>query len=278
MREPFVTPALWLLILDLMRDVLLQIIFPRQGFWQKAFKSPQLNVETPKTWKRRKCDTTRLSHPPCKIGNETRRLFKRDESRNMCWATLVLSTRCSPDPSLSCFWVAIVSVLISSCSATLGTLVSELSLGAGLGSWLTWEWSVACDQWPVLRGSVWSGARWTPGPGPASVTSLRWEQQAGATFRAQSRSITLQPNNYHNTIPRSRTSAMINQIVLTHWVSQVTSLQNCDILKKHIKSSKIYSCIVWVVHHRIFSYSASALNKIRKIYQICLYIELCISI
>ena len=186
-------------------------------------------------WKLQKQEKEGTAIPNHGISNAQREWVSRDSAyskKGHAWSTFVLSTRCSPDPSLSCFWVAIVSVLISSCSATLGTLVSELSLGAGLGSWLTWEWSVACDGWG-LRGSVWSGARWGPGPGPASVTSLRWEQQAGATFRAQSRSITLQANNYHNTIPRSRTSAMINLIVLTHWVSYVTSLQNCDILKNH---------------------------------------------
>ncbi len=31
--------------------------------------------------------------------------------------------------------------------------VSELSLGAGLGSWLTWEWSVACDEWRVVASA-----------------------------------------------------------------------------------------------------------------------------
>ena len=131
------------------------------------------------------------------------------------------------------FLVDIVSVLISSCSATLGPSLSwvweQVSARGSRGSG---QWPVTSGGWwPVPRGSVWSGARWrTLGPGPGSVTSLRWEQRAGATFRAQSLgSITLQANNYHNTIPRSRTSVMINLIVLTHWALHGTSLQICEI-------------------------------------------------
>ena len=90
------------------------------------------------------------------------------------------------------------------------------------------HWPVTSGGWwPVRRGSVWSGARWRT---LWSVTSLRWEHGAGATFRAQSLgSITLQANNYHNTIPRSRTSVMMNLIVLTHWALHGTSLQICEI-------------------------------------------------
>ena len=108
-------------------------------------------------WKLQKQEKEGTAIPNHGISNAQREWVSRDSAyskKGHAWSTLVLSTRCSPDPSLSCFWVAIVSVLISSCSATLGTLVSELSLGAGLGSWLTWEWSVACDGWGVASAQA----------------------------------------------------------------------------------------------------------------------------
>ena len=101
------------------------------------------------------------------------------------------------------------------CSYFLLFRYTWLSLGAGLGSWLTWEWSVVCEEAPCDQEP--GGDHSEPGQG---VWRAWDENNTQVQHSEQSlRSIVLQGNNYHNTIPRSGTSALklhdVNSLCVT---------------------------------------------------------------
>ena len=176
MREPFVTARLWLLIRVVMRDVLLQIIFPRQGFWQKAFQVTTTqcgifkNLATKELLliQRQMIFVSPLQSEKKQVN--IRIFISERRLLNERW-----TTHTSTGPSLTNFSLDPVEVfLFPPVPLHLAQSGSRSRLVAHVG--------VVSGVW---RASVWSGARWRPlRAWPGSVTSLRWEQHAGAAFRA----------------------------------------------------------------------------------------------